>query len=293
MVQILIPGSNSISLSEKVASISGCELVAAERKLFPDEDQYVRLSSHSTSGPAFLVGSTWPNQDSSLFELMLLADAARKSGASEVCAIIPYLSYSRQDRKFLDGEPVSLDVVLSALKSAGVSSLITVDSHFMRSAGKVDRCGLGITNLSAYPILMEKVAPMVKRPVIIAPDKSMEAPLKKFGEVLVIEKSRDRLTGKVSAVEKTYPVEGKDVIFVDDMITAGGTMIKAAQLLSKSGPASMSACCTHGLFVSGADQKMKEAGITRIVSTDTVESRYSAVSVAPMIAEAIKAACGT
>lgn len=265
-------------------------MVAVERKLFPDGDRYVRLSSHSSinGGTAFLVGSTWPNQDSSLFELLLLADASRKSGASKVCAIVPYLSYSRQDRKFLEGEPVSLDVVLNALKSAGILSIITVDSHFMRSTGKVERCGLTITNLSAYPVLMEKVTSIVKRPVIIAPDKSMEAPLKKFGEVLVIEKSRDRTTGKVSAVEKAYPVEGKDVIFVDDMIAAGGTMIKAAQLLSKSRPASMSACCTHGLFVEGADKRMREAGITRIVSTDTIESEYSAVSVAPMIAEAIK-----
>ncbi len=290
---ILIPGANSAKLAGHVARLSKFNLVNAERKLFPDGDQYVRLTKEIGGGDdVFVLGSTWPNQDSALFELMLLADAAAKSGAKTVRAIIPYMSYSRQDKKFLEGEPLSLDVILRALKSAGVSSILTIDSHFMRSSSMeaittIERCGMEITSLSAYPLLLEKVTSMVKRPVIIAPDKSMEAPLKKFGEVLVIEKSRDRITGKVSAVEKLYPVDGKDVVLVDDMISAGGTMIKAAQLLSKSNPASFTACCTHGLFVEGADKRMIDAGITRIVSTDTIEGKYSEVSVAQIIADAI------
>lgn len=286
---VLVPGANSAKLSGRVAQLAGCGLVNAERKTFPDGDQYVRLTGKISGADAFVLGSTWPKQDSALFELMLLSDAAILSGAKSVKAVIPYMSYSRQDKRFLDGEPLSLDVALRALKSSGMSSILTVDSHFMRAGGKtIVRQGVKITNVSAYPLLMKKVTSMVAKPVIIAPDKSMEAPLKEFGEVLVIEKSRDRVTGAVSAVEKAYPVEGKDVIFVDDMISAGGTMIKAAQLLSKSRPASMTACCAHGLFVDGADKRMKEAGITRIVSTDTIESAYSEVSVAPIIADAIK-----
>lgn len=291
---IIIPGANSAKLAGQVARLSKCGLMDVERKLFPDGDRYVRLTEKIGGGDdVFVLGSTWPNQDSALFELMLLADAAASSGAKTVRAIIPYMSYSRQDKKFLEGEPLSLDVILRALKSAGVSSILTVDSHFMRSssmgaATTIERCGMEITSLSAYPLLLEKVTSMVKRPVIIAPDKSMEAPLKKFGEVLVIEKSRDRVTGKVSAVEKLYPVDGKDVVLVDDMISAGGTMIKAAQLLSKSNPASFTACCTHGLFVEGADKRMIDAGITRIVATDTIEGKYSEVSVAQIIADAIR-----
>lgn len=294
---IIIPGANSAKLAGHIARLSKCGLVDVERKLFPDGDRYVRLAVTEKIGggdDVFVLGSTWPNQDSALFELMLLADAATLSGAKTIRAVIPYMSYSRQDKKFLEGEPLSLDVILRALKSAGVSSILTVDSHFMRASSSslgdattIERCGMEITSLSAYPLLLEKVTSMVKRPVIIAPDKSMEAPLKKFGEVLVIEKSRDRVTGKVSAVEKLYPVDGKDVVLVDDMISAGGTMIKAAQLLSKSNPASFTACCTHGLFVEGADKRMIDAGITRIVSTDTIDGKYSEVSVAQIIADAI------
>ncbi len=285
---VIIPGANSAKLSGRVAQILGCALIKVERKNFPDADQYVRLTGKIDRADAFVLGSTWPNQDSALFELMLLADAAIMSGAKTVSAIIPYMSYSRQDKRFLDGEPLSLDVVIRALKSSGISSILTVDSHFMRAGGKiVTREGVKITNVSAYPLLMKKVTSMVGRPVIIAPDRSMEAPLKEFGEVLVIEKSRDRMTGAVSAVEKGYPVEGADVIFVDDMISAGGTMVKAAAILSKSKPSSMTACCAHGLFVDGADGKMKEAGMARIVSTDTIESAYSEVSVASVIAEAM------
>lgn len=285
----IIPGKNSTGLSEKVVTqLAGCSLAKIERKRFPDGDQYVRLLSDVNGAEAFILASTWPDQDSSLFELMLLSDAALSAGAKSVMAVVPYLSYSRQDKKFLDGEPLSLDVVVRALKSSGISSLLTVDSHFMRASGRtMARCGMEITNVSSYPLLMEKVTSMLERPVIIAPDKSMEAPLRAFGEVMVIEKSRDRVTGKVSAVERIYPVENKDVIFVDDMISAGGTMIKAAAILSKSRPASMTACCAHGLFVEGADKRMKEAGITGIVSTDTIESAYSEVSVAPVIAEAL------
>lgn len=286
---ILIPGANSAKLAGHVAMLSKCGLVNAERKLFPDGDRYVRLTEKISGADAFVLGSTWPNQDSALFELMLLADAAILSGAKTVRAIIPYMSYSRQDKRFLEGEPLSLDVILRALKSAGASSILTVDSHFMRAGGKTTaREGVKITNVSAYPLLMEKATSMVERPVIIAPDKSMEAPLKKFGEVLVIEKSRDLVTGAVSAIDKLYQVNGKDVIFVDDMISAGGTMIKAAAILSRSKPSSMTACCTHGLFVEGADKRMTEAGITRIVSTDTIEGKYSEVSVASIIAEAIR-----
>lgn len=285
---VIVSGTNSVALSGRVAQLAGCGPVKVERKKFPDADQYVRLTGKIGGADVFVLGSTWPNQDSALFELMLLADAALLSGARSVRAVIPYMSYSRQDKRFLEGEPLSLDVVLRALKSSGISSILTVDSHFMRAGGKtIVREGIRITNVSAYPLLLKKVTSMVDKPVIIAPDKSMEAPLKEFGEVLVIEKSRDRVTGKVSAVEKAYPVNGKDVIFVDDMISAGGTMIRAAAILSKSRPASMTACCAHGLFVDGADGKMKEAGITRIVSTDTIESEHSEVSVAPVIADAI------
>ncbi|MEM2589413.1 MAG: ribose-phosphate diphosphokinase [Candidatus Bathyarchaeia archaeon] len=287
----ILPGPASKELGGKIASLLGLEPTPVFFKVFPDGESYVRLEGTVEGETAVIVQTTSPPQDQRLIQLALMVDAAKRNNAKTIIAVVPYLAYARQDKLFLKGEAISIEAIARMLKAAGVDSLITVNIH---EKNVLARFPFPAKNLSAIPILAEYFKRMgFKDAFALAPDKGAIRIVQEAAKVLgcecgYLEKHRDRYTGLVSVEKKEFNVEGKTVVIFDDIISTGGTIMAATKLLYELGAAEVYAACVHPLLVGEAEKRLRETGVKEIVGTDSVPSHVSKVSLAPLIAQALR-----
>ncbi len=288
----IVFGPASIELAEKVAELTGCEKVSVAYKMFPDGESYIRLEGNVQDEHVAIVQTTCAPQDSRLMQLAFMTAAAKRNNARKVTAIVPYLAYARQDKIFLPGENVSIETVAHMLKTAGVDALITVNIHAETALSKFP---FPAKNLSAIPLLAEYFKQKgYKKAFALAPDKgamyiAKQAQAVLDGEAGYLEKQRDRYTGQIIQTGKDLNVKGKTVIIFDDIISTGGTIVGAAKILQEQGAAKVFAACVHPLLIGDAETRILNAGIEEIVGTDSIPSRNSKVTIAPLIAKALKA----
>jgi len=291
----IILGPASTALAEKIAELTGYEKVPVTYKTFPDGENYIRLEGNVQNEHVVIVQTTCAPQDNRLMQLAFMAAAAKKSNARKVTAIVPYLAYARQDKIFLAGENVSIETVAQMLKAAGVDALVTVNIH---AESALSRFQFPAKNLSAIPLLAEYfVQKGCKKAFALAPDKGAMYIAKQAQNVLQgeaghLDKQRDRHTGQTSQTGKGLNVKEKTVIIFDDIISTGGTIVGAAKILRELGAAHVYTACVHGLLIGDAEKRILDAGVEEIAATDSVPSHVSKVSLAPLIAKALKALKG-
>jgi len=215
---------------------------------------------------------------------------ARKA-ASKIYAIIPYMGYARQDRQFLSGEIVTMSIVAKMLEAAGAKKIIVVDIH---SKTALNHFKISKESISAIPELAKYFKKLkLKNALVVSPDMGGALRAKKFASLLntdfiALKKSRNMKTGKVLIQSSKVDVRGKDLILVDDIISTGGSIVKAAQFLKRQKCKRVFVACTHGLFVEGAEKKIKKAGVSRIISTNTIPRNTSKVDVSGVIVDSIR-----
>jgi ribose-phosphate pyrophosphokinase len=269
-------GPASVQLADETAKLLRAKQIKVDHRLFPDGESYFKLTGDEMAHNVFLFQSTYPPQDHHMMQLMLMSNKLLEDGV-RVVAVVPYLAYARQHRTFLLGEVVSLKTVARMMASAGIKRIITIDIHNVEGLGFFD---IPAHSLSAVPLLADHLIAneSMNRPFIVAPDA---------GASVRADAMATRMKCEFAALEKSR-VAGKDVVVLDDMISTGGTIAKAAQLAREKGAKGVIAACTHALLAEGAMVKMKEAGIRGLVATNTIPTPYSKVSVAPLIADFIK-----
>lgn len=286
----VIPGPSSIQLGNKIAEILGVETVAVVHKKFPDGESYIRLEGEVKGEEVVIVQSTGPPQDTNLIQLFLLADAAKDLGAKHVSAIVPYLAYSRQDKRFLPGEAVSIQTIGKLLKASGIDELITVDIHQEKVLESFE---IPAKNLSAAELLADHFKSRgLAGALALAPDEGRIEFVKEASRVLGggygwLRKERDRYTGKIRIKEATVDVSGREVIVFDDIISTGGTMADAIKIFKEQGARRVFAACVHPLLIGNAKEKILQSGAEEIVGTDSVPSDITVVSLAPLLAKAL------
>jgi ribose-phosphate pyrophosphokinase len=223
--------------------------------------------------------------------LALIADAAKRHGAKKVAAVVPYLAYARQDRVFLQGEAISIETVANMLKVAGIDSLLTVNVH---QAKVLEKFPFPAKTISAISLLAEYFKQKgFEKAFALAPDEGAlwlveEAKSVLGGECGYLEKHRDRYTGQITMEKKKLDVRGKTVIIFDDIISTGGTIASAAEIMKQAGADKVYAACVHPLLIGDAEKRILESGVEEIVGTDSVQSHVSKVSLAPLISNALK-----
>jgi ribose-phosphate pyrophosphokinase len=286
----VIATSSSLGLAAKLSRLLSRELLVAEEKVFPDGEKYLRIPKR-LEGDVLLVHSLHQPQDERFVQLLLAVDAAKGAGASRVIVVVPYFAYARQDKRFLEGEPVSVGALLKAVEAAGADALAVVDIHKPSSLDE----WLRIPHFNVLPVgeLAGYFRGKLRDPVVLAPDKGALHRAQLAAQALgaeydYLEKSRDRVTGEVKIAPKSVDVDGRDVLFIDDIISTGGTLVAAAKEVLALGAKRVYAACTHALLVSGALDKLYAAGIEEVVATDTVPSPVSRVSVAEPVAEVVR-----
>ena len=282
---IVIGGSASMDLAKELASVMGCDYIQAATTTFPDGECYTRIDAEKLDDDVVIVQTTSP--DSKLIELLLLQDAVRRLGAKSITLVIPYFGYARQDRVFKPGEPESAKVMCQHL-DMNCDRVITVDIH--KEA---------VLNYFNHPHKDLKAAPVIAEyfkgkgiDMVLSPDIGAAGRAKMVGEGMGVpydHLEKTRLSGTdVRIAPAKADVKGKKVLIVDDMISTGGTIIAAAYALREAGAAGISVACTHGVFVNNAIEKFTGSSLDALLSCNTLNNPVSHISVASLIAEAIK-----
>lgn len=294
---IVIPGPASIDLGTRIALKLGVEPHPIEHRVFPDGENYIRLTCPVLDETVVMVQTTAPAQDQKLMQLFMMARAAKELGAMRLVFVVPYLAYSRQDKRFLEGEALSLDTVVGLLESVGVDDLVVVDAHSEESLRMIEaKHSLGVHNLSAIPVLAEELKEEgFEGAYSLAPDKGAIQLAKAAAAVLgggygFFEKARDRRTGEIEMKVKDLDIAGEKAVVFDDIISSGGTMARAVEGLKGQGAEVVAAACTHALFMEGARERIQKAGADLIIVSDTVRNDEDVlmVSVAPLVAAALR-----
>lgn len=296
----LLTGTANLKLAQDIAKILG-KNVDETISTFADGEKRVIIPENLRKRQVFIIQPTCSPVDESIMELLLIIDAAKRSSASEISAVIPYFGYSRQDRKDRPRVPISASLIARLIEFSGADRILTVDIHSEQEPGFVEIPWDNLyASYSFLPVLKENFS---KNLVIASPDKggvlkaTFYADLLNADGVAIVYKERNmEQPNQSKALDLIGEVEGKDVLIVDDMIDTAGTLCEAAKLIQKKGAKSVSAAATHGLFSGPAPERIKEAGLEKIFITDTVpirkdlknNSKVTIVSVAPLLAEAIK-----
>jgi len=287
----VIAGKPSEDLARRLSSKLKANFVKSEIKVFPDGESKITLKGSLSTKKSIVVQSIYPPVDTNLVQALSLISKA-KEVSSEVIAVIPYMGYARQDREFLPGEIVTMKVLGKLFKGAGASKIITVDIHSMIG---FKHFTIKTKNVSAIPDLVKYFKKLnLKNPLVVSPDQGGKERAKEFAkefnsEYIALDKKRDRKTGKVEIKTKHIDeVSGRDLILVDDMISTGGSIIKATQFLKKQKCKRVYVACTHALLMNDAEKKIKKSGVTRIISANTIPNETSIVDISNTIAKAIK-----
>ena len=286
----VISGKTSENLAKELSKKIKANFVKSEIRVFADGESKITLIGKISKKKSIVLQSIYPPVDTNLVQILSLITKA-KENSSEVIAVIPYMGYARQDREFLPGEIVTMKVLGKLFKSAGASKIIVVDIH---SSIGLKYFSIKTKNVTAIPDLVgffKKLS--LKNPLIVSPDQGGKERAKEFAkefnsDYISLEKTRDRKTGKVKIKTKNLEeVKNRDLILVDDIISTGGSIIKATQFLKKQKCKRIYVACTHALLMNDAEKKIKKAGVTSIISTNTIPGKTSKVDISKTIAKAI------
>lgn len=298
----IFSGTSNRPLAEKIAKALNLNLSEIELHIFPDGEKRVRILDKVVDQHTVVVQPTSTPADQNYMELFFIVDALKRSGAKSVTAVVPYLGYQRQDHIFREGEGVSLEVVRRTLEAVGVNRLIGFDFHTIRVP---ELFKIPVSHLTALPLFTEKIKKerwTGDDTMLIAPDKGGIRRIKILSDMLngmpygSINKSRDLATGEVTA-EKIDVEKGikKRALIVDDLISSGGTIVTATNLLLKKGVHDIYVFTTHPVFSDAACEVLQKSAAHKVYATDTIYvppqkefRKLRTLSVARMVAKEIK-----
>ena len=279
----IVGGPASQLLASRTARALGTEPVLCEFNRFPDGELYLRIADEIKNESVILIQST--PTDSDLVSLLQLIDACNE--AKELNVVIPYMGYSRQDKRFKPREPISARAVARCINADRV---FTVNIHEKSVLGYFP---CPAKNLDAAKLLGEYIAGFVLgNPILVAPDEGAEGLVKKVSSGLGFDYDhlqKTRLSGDTVTIKtKNIDVTGRHVVLVDDMIATGGTMTESIKMLKDQGAVDVYLACVHPVLARNAVLRLFNAGVKDIIATDTLEKAESTLSVAPLIADALK-----
>ena len=298
---IILTGTSNIPLAKKIAKKLKKD-IDESISFFPDGEIRVRIPHNLRQRDVFIIQPTFPQGNDQIMQLIFMIDAARRASAREITAVIPYYGYSRQDRKEMPRVPISSSVVANMIESAGADRILTIDIHSDQQQGFTK---IPWDNLyGSYSII-----PAIKKRklkdrdlVVVSPDRGGVRRATGYSRLLnasgiaFVYKMRDiHINHKLDTLAFIGEVEGKHILMVDDMISTGGTIAKAADLLKEKGAKSVRVAASHGLFTEDARDKITNSAIDEVFITDTIEptkevqknKKIVIGSVAPLLAEAI------
>lgn len=295
----IFSGSANEPLAQKIAAQLGIALSTVENHVFPDGERRIKLQDDVVDENVIIVQPTCPPVDANQIELCFLLDAARRSGARQVTAVVSYLGYQRQDHIFREGEARSLEVVIKMIENSGASGFLGVDLHSIKIP---ELFSIGVTHLSALPLFAEKIHELTddfSTACLVTPDmggiRRIELLKDLVGDIefVSVEKDRDIVSGDIK-VAKIHGNVKKTCFIVDDMISSGKTIVESIKSLSKSGGERFIVMATHPVFSDKAPKLLEESRAERVFVSDTIQipekkrfKKLEIVSIAKTIASSL------
>ena len=259
---------------------------------FPDGDMYLKFNAPLKNKTLILVESLYPNSQRSLLRIIFAAETAKDLGAKKVILIAPYLAYMRQDKRFHPGEAVSSKIMAKLLDNS-VDKIITIDPHVHRYKKLQDVFTIPAVQLTSNHLIAAYVQKYEKdkaenKIVLMGPDWESSQWAACIAEEVgfestILEKTRHSSRHVTVKLVKTVPLQGKDVVIIDDIISTGKTIAEAAKLVKRLGAKTVTAIGVHGLFVENALPKLKKAGVDRIVTSNCVEHTTNKIDVVSLL----------
>ena len=295
----IVSGTSSISLSYQICKYLKTKPTQREIVRFADSEVYVEIKENMRGNDVYLIQSTSYPANDNIMELLICIDSLRRSSAKNITAVIPYFGYARQDRKVVPRSPISAKLVANLITNAGANRVLTMDLHANQIQGFFD---IPVDNLYAAPVLLKHILKNIgmKNIVCVAPDVGGVERARAIGKRLnaglaIIDKRRER-PGQSEVMNVIGEVKNKSCIIIDDLIDSGGTICNAADALVDKGAKEVYCYVVHGVLTGSSIDKIKKSKMKKIVITDTIDntkkirgvSKIEVVSIAPLIAEAIK-----
>jgi len=296
---MVFTGNANPVLAQEVAKHLGIELGRADVGRFSDGEIMLELLENVRGRDVFVLQSTsYPTNDS-LMEVMVMVDALRRSSAGRITAAIPYLGYSRQDRRPRSARvAITAKVVANMLTSVGVNRLLTMDLHSDQIQGFFD---IPVDNIYATPILLEDLAKQdTENLVVVSPDvggvvRARAAAKQLNADLAIIDKRRPK-ANVAKVMNIIGEVEGRTCVIMDDMVDTANTLCEAAAALKKQGATKVVAYATHPVLSGGAGERIAASALDELVVTNTIAlnagalacSKIRQLSAATLLAETIK-----
>jgi ribose-phosphate pyrophosphokinase len=294
----IFAGNSNRVLAEDVTRKLDVPLGRANVGRFSDGEINVTIGENVRSSDVFVIQSTSAPANENLMELLVMLDALKRASADNICAVIPYYGYARQDRKVAPRTPISAKLVADLIATAGASRVLSIDMH----AGQIQGFfNVPFDHLYAKPVLLDHMREHFDHSaVIVSPDAGGMERARSYGKrlncsIAMIDKRRPQ-ANEAKVMNVIGEVEGRDVVILDDMIDTAGTLVAAAAALKDRGAKKIFAYATHPVFSGPAIQRIHDSAIDRIIVTNTIplspeareENKIQQISIAPLIAEAIR-----
>ncbi|MHC3897603.1 UNVERIFIED_CONTAM: ribose-phosphate diphosphokinase [Wolbachia endosymbiont of Nasonia longicornis] len=278
----IIIGSASKQLGDLIASGLNAQLFPTQVSRFADGEVNVEVANDLRDQEVYVVQSISSPVNDNLMELLLTIDAAKRSGAKRITAIIPYYGYSRQDRVIKNNNmqsALSAKLTANLIQTAGANSVAAIDFHSSQIEGFFD---ISVTNLSCFKVFVNSI--YKENLAIVAPDvgaigrarafaKILEEKYKLDNDIVVVDKYREK-AGTSEVMNVIGEVANKNCVIVDDIVDSGGTLCNAALALKNRGAKSVVSCITHGILSGNAVEKISSSSLDKLVITDTVFHKF-------------------
>ena len=295
----IIAGNANPVLAQEIADYSFAPLLPTKISTFADGEISVEFLDNIRGEDVFIIQSTSTPVNNSLMELLIMIDAAKRSSAKRITAVIPYFGYARQDRKSASRTPITAKLVANLLTTAGADRVLTMDLHAGQIQGFFD---IPVDDLTSRLVFAKDIKRNVgtdEGTVFVSPDAGGVVRARKFADmfhadIAIVDKRRPE-AGKSEVMNLIGDVKGKHAIMVDDIIDSGGTLCNAAKAIMDAGALSVRAYITHGVLSDEACTKVEKSVLTELVVADTIKDhcpknckKTRQVSVAPLFGEAIR-----
>ncbi|HEX8223165.1 MAG TPA: ribose-phosphate pyrophosphokinase [Allosphingosinicella sp.] len=296
----LMAGNSNLPLVKSIAAYLETPVTEASVRRFADEEVFVEIHENVRGEDVFVVQSTSYPANDNLMELLICIDALRRASAKRITAVLPYFGYARQDRKPGPRTPISAKLVANLITVAGAHRVLSIDLHAGQIQGFFD---IPTDNLYGAPVMSEDVKARFngRAITVVSPDVGGVVRARALAKRLanaplaIVDKRREK-PGESEVMNIIGDVQGRFCILVDDIVDSAGTLCNAAAALRQGGAEDVVAYCTHGVLSGAAVQRVENSDLTELVITDSIQlseaatasARIRALTIAPLLAEAIK-----
>ena len=297
---VVFSGNAHPQFAHKVVSHLHIPLGSAQVATFSDGEISIEITENVRGKDVFIVQPTCAPTNDNLMEILVMADALRRSSAGRITAVIPYFGYARQDRRPRSARvPITAKVVADMLTTVGIDRVVMIDLHADQIQGFFD---IPVDNIYGTPVLLADLRQQqYHNLVVVSPDVGgvvrARAVAKQMGDIdlAIIDKRRQK-ANESQVMHLIGDVKDRDCVIVDDMVDTAGTLCKAAEALKQFGARRVVAYTTHPVLSGKAIENLKNSVIDELVVTDTIPlspeiqalPNIRQVSVSSMVAETIR-----